>query len=266
MGSFDCFCALCSGPLGIYSIRFGSKKEKALARRRKRVENKRRRLLGEEVLHEDSKEWKDEEKREDGVKIGEDGDEHMSDAPSDNGAEVGDGGNEGSHDGEEVDDHEMDGDAPRDENVVSIPVVGMDEGEGEDENENEEDEDENEADGEEWQDEDSNQVSDNDSSASANDSGIDDFDDNASDNWSQASDLSLASYFDISRGSNDKTDSMYSYHENHSYDPIKLKREDVQWTDRCRVLAINGELDGEKRAFISGRGRYNDLVSHVSFF
>lgn len=61
MGSFDCYCALCAGPLGIYSIDFGSAEPKALRKRWKRLELHKRRLAGEDV-HEDAKEhWQDEE-------------------------------------------------------------------------------------------------------------------------------------------------------------------------------------------------------------
>lgn len=53
MGSFDCFCALCSGPLGKGWVKFSSKNEKALAIRRRRVGLKKRRLAGEDVNESD---------------------------------------------------------------------------------------------------------------------------------------------------------------------------------------------------------------------
>jgi hypothetical protein len=56
---------------------------------------------------------------------------------------------------------------------------------------------------------------------------------------------------------------MFSFYEEHSYDPDKLSRGDVQWLDRCRALALNGELQGRKKAFLSGRGRYDDYVSEL---
>ncbi|KAF2451988.1 hypothetical protein P171DRAFT_376537, partial [Karstenula rhodostoma CBS 690.94] len=56
MGSFDCFCALCCGPLGEAWVKFGSKNDEALAKRRRRVEVKKRRLAGENVNESDSDE------------------------------------------------------------------------------------------------------------------------------------------------------------------------------------------------------------------
>jgi len=244
MGSFDCYCALCSGPLGIYCIKFGSEKERALARRRKRVENKRRRLLGEEVLHEDSKEWKDEEKREDEEARKASGEDvKMSDGGS--GKSVGGGGVEGDK-GEELDD-----DAGWDSNEESVATIESEVSEGENGSNN----------GEEQGLEDRSSARDSDSNNGDNDSEDNNFDDTASDHWSEATELSLPGDFDFSRGSRDETDRMYSYHEDNSYDPTKLTRKDVQWTDRCRVLGINKEVEDDKKAFISGRGRYSDLVS-----
>lgn len=60
MGGFDCYCALCAGPLNIHSIRFGQSKPRALEKRRKRVEVQKRRLAGEDV-HEDRVEHEDKE-------------------------------------------------------------------------------------------------------------------------------------------------------------------------------------------------------------
>jgi hypothetical protein len=53
MGSFDCYCALCSGPLGTATVEFGSKNGKAILKRKRRVELKKRRLAGEEVIQSD---------------------------------------------------------------------------------------------------------------------------------------------------------------------------------------------------------------------
>ncbi|KAF9739198.1 hypothetical protein PMIN06_009236 [Paraphaeosphaeria minitans] len=53
MGSFDCFCALCSGPLGKGWVKFGRKNEKALAKRRRRVGLKKKRLAGEDFNESD---------------------------------------------------------------------------------------------------------------------------------------------------------------------------------------------------------------------
>ena len=61
MGSFDCYCALCSGPLGIGNVRFGMRSKKALKKRRKRVEVHKRRLAGENVNEDDIESNHDEE-------------------------------------------------------------------------------------------------------------------------------------------------------------------------------------------------------------
>lgn len=53
MGSFDCFCALCSGPLGQRWVTFGSKKAKWLARRARRLDLKKRSLAREDVHQSD---------------------------------------------------------------------------------------------------------------------------------------------------------------------------------------------------------------------
>jgi hypothetical protein len=67
MGSFDCYCVLCSGPLGIWYAQFGSRKGKALRKRRLRVERYKRKLAGERLNVDD---------------IGSvDSDEEMEDAP-----------------------------------------------------------------------------------------------------------------------------------------------------------------------------------------
>jgi hypothetical protein len=49
MGSFDCYCAICGGPLH-HNLQFGSKSAKALVRRKKRVEKEKRRRDGETDL------------------------------------------------------------------------------------------------------------------------------------------------------------------------------------------------------------------------
>jgi len=233
MGSSDCFCALCSGPLGIYHINVGSKRAKDLDRRRKR-------LAGEETLEE------------------EDEDVEMNDARSGDGAE----GNEvGSNDGEEVDDAPFDTD---EENIATIEEeLGSDEDGDEEE--------------QEWEDEESDHGSNSVHNSSAGEDGVasdqhnnsgsenggamDDEDDDFSDGWSQASDLSLPDAYEMHHGCRDEKDNMYKYYEENSYDPTIVKREDVRWIDRCRALGLNRELKGKKRAFISGRGRYSDLFT-----
>jgi hypothetical protein len=241
MGSFDCYCALCSGPLGIGCISFGSNKEKALARRWKRVENKRRRLKGEKVLNEDSKEWKDAEKAEDETDKAEkaangdgDRDQEMQDVDVVEGS------------GEDEGDWEEDGSS---ENAIESEEENWEEGESSGNGTENEEEDE---------DDDDNS---NDRNASESSNALNEDDDVHSDVASQTSELSVPHDFDMAANSRDETSSMYNYYEGVSYDPVKLSKADVQWVDRCRVLAINKELTSKKKAFLSGRGRYNDYVS-----
>jgi hypothetical protein len=251
MGSFDCYCALCSGPLGIGCISFGSSSEKALARRRKRVENTRRRLKGEKVVHEDSKEWKDMEKEED--------ERDKVDKPggcaTDKDADmegIDDGESFGEHNGNIVEDE-----GPWDEEESPAHTVEMDGHDGEGEEGGEEWEDGSSDHDEEEQDE-HEDVSSHHGALQNLESLVDDASD-YSDHASQASELSVPGDFDMY--ATDETSSMHSYEENQSYDPVRLSKEDVQWVDRSRVLAINRELKSRKKAFLSGRGRYEDYVS-----
>jgi hypothetical protein len=237
MGSFECYCALCSGPLGIYSIKLGSIKARHIARRKKRVENQRRRLLGEDVMHEESEEWEKLEKKEDELARAAQGDddEEMKDAATtdtenDNEErENPDGESEGEIEGEWQEDWDDDGQG-------SVEY---------DESEQESEHDEDDLNGEET------------IEAAPTIGENEDF----SDNVSQASELGLQSDFDLADGAKDDTESMFDYNERHSYDPTIITQEDVQWVDRSRVLAINREWKGEKKAFLSGRGRYEDYVS-----
>ncbi|KAH8723762.1 hypothetical protein GQ44DRAFT_740757 [Phaeosphaeriaceae sp. PMI808] len=87
----------------------------------------------------------------------------------------------------------------------------------------------------------------------------------SSDNWSDATELSVPDDFDLARLSNDETHKMYSFYEHHSYDPPKTKPEKLQWIDRCRVLAVNQELEEGERVFISGRGRDSSASIHAVY-
>tara|TARA_R110002003_G_scaffold140_25_gene12910 strand:+ start:3894 stop:4709 length:816 start_codon:yes stop_codon:yes gene_type:complete len=258
MGSFDCYCALCSGPLGIYFIKLGSTRAAALEVRRKRVENKRRRLLGEKVEHEDSKEWQDREKEEFAMAM----------AEKEAGAERGEGDGDGDSQMKDVEEEEEDdgGEWVEEED-------GDEDGESSDLDDESWDDDEtsiatNEVaelaiEAEEWDNRSPDQ-SDADNESENNNSVSGDLDADFDDGMSRASELSLPDSFDFHRDTRDETSDMFSFYEEHSYDPTKIKREDFQWTDRCRVLGINPDLEDEKKAFISGRGRYDDLVSQTS--
>jgi hypothetical protein len=239
--------------LGIYHVKFGSKKARYLARRRKRVELKRRELAGEEVIHEDS----DDDKKEGGDKD-EDVDVEMNDAESEPGAAA-----NVPEDGTVSDNDEEEGDG----DARWGPVEDGDNDGNNDSNNDGSNDGSNED--QEWEDESSNHGSNSEHNSSTGDgdgtsdqndgsgSEDDDIDDNFSDKWSQATELSVPAGFEMSHNCKE-TDDMYKFYEEHSYDPEKLKRKDVQWIDRCRVLGLNGELKGKKRAFISGRGRYSD--------
>lgn len=48
MGSYDCYCAFCSGPLACY-VTLGSRAKGALRHRKRHVKNKRRELAGEVI-------------------------------------------------------------------------------------------------------------------------------------------------------------------------------------------------------------------------
>jgi hypothetical protein len=61
MGSWECYCAICGGPLGLVP-EFGSNNPKALAARRQRIAKRRRRLAGEQGVHENDAEGRDEAK------------------------------------------------------------------------------------------------------------------------------------------------------------------------------------------------------------
>jgi hypothetical protein len=68
-----------------------------------------------------------------------------------------------------------------------------------------------------------------------------------SDSWSQASELELGHLVD-SVNYDDNSD------EEDTFDPRLLRLDDYMWINRCRALAINDQ----RKAYISGRGRYND--------
>jgi hypothetical protein len=58
MGSFDCYCALCGGPLS-HSLAIGFDSAKALARRKRRLERAKRRRAGETDLSDSEDETED---------------------------------------------------------------------------------------------------------------------------------------------------------------------------------------------------------------
>jgi hypothetical protein len=163
-------------------MQFGSNHPKSVAARRRKIENKRRRLQGEDVMNEESRKWEEIER----ARMETEGrDEEMQNAEGNDEAQVVDGAGEHTvEDDNEEDDHDSD-----------------------------------------------------------------------SDNLSQASELSFDSEFGGFIVNDDGRDpfNMYGY--------CGLTRADVQWLDRSRVLTVNTDIEGPQKAFLSGRGRYNDYVS-----
>ncbi|KAF2822617.1 hypothetical protein CC86DRAFT_80701 [Ophiobolus disseminans] len=252
--SFDCYCALCSGPLGLWKISFGAAKRKALAKRRKRVENERRRLAREDVIHEDSEEWKQQEEKGDVNDPGRDA--SMDDVTGDH----------ASIHAQAVavmgDNCEQDNDHNRhwrydQEWIAAIESETLSRGYAYDNDEQERYDNEEE---ERYSPTTSHESNSDDETAHCNHNNKLDFDDAASDHWSQASELSVVPY---SPAPFDEASSEYTYSEHHTYDPIGLSRRDVKWMDRCRVLAINADLESGKRAFISGRGQYDESFGFI---
>ncbi|KAF1846217.1 uncharacterized protein K460DRAFT_386525 [Cucurbitaria berberidis CBS 394.84] len=208
MGSFDCYCAFCSGPLGIGFLKFGSRKAKALRKRRIRVDAQKRKLNGEDV---------DEDKIED------DDDEEMEDAPTEEDVEV-------------AKDAVLEDDDDDDDYEVSSTSS--------------------------YSSEDSDSIESTSSDIHTGD--IQDVpipppepESEHEDTWSQASDLSGWDSF-VAYNAIDETERMHSYEEQTTYDPSILNPEDVKWIDRCRCLGFNADAPGVTKAFISGRGTYND--------
>lgn len=81
--------------------------------------------------------------------------------------------------------------------------------------------------------------------------------------WSQWSELTIWDDFDPykTKYNDDDAGSMDSYEEKHAYDPEKLQADEVRWLNRSRALSFNPNASGITKAFISGRGRYDDYGS-----
>ena len=221
MGCFDCYCAFCSGPLGIGFVVFGSTKAKHLKARRTKIEPEKREPTGEVTETRDDEET-----------------EGASEAV------------EGSEDAEEAVlknyDDDSDDEADKDFEVSSTSASSS-----------------SCQDSEFWDDEDSDL-----STGDIQDVGIPPSEPPSEpepgfgldDTWSQASDLSDRQGFDPFHNTDEK-DKMYEWNEEHSYDPLILNFDDLQWTARCRCLAFNAVAPGVTKTFISGRGRYIDYGS-----
>ena len=230
MGSFDCYCVLCGGPLGIGNIKFGSRKRKALEKRRRYVETEKRKRKGEQIDELDEQE----------DKIGGE-DEEMADA-----------GHLGEEEAESSEDEYMNpfappnpqeeaswgDDAESDFNYEATSISSTSSSDSE--------------------------------SISTRDSDLNSIDIldvpipppspdlRDPDCWSQWSDIPIWENFNPYRSSYSNKEDREAYEEHHTYDPEKLLPEDYKWIDRCRCLAFNADAPGITKAFISGHGRYDD--------
>jgi hypothetical protein len=200
MGSWDCYCALCSGPLGIGYVRLGDSTMEALKKRNKFVSKKKRELQRRE--HGESSKVE-----EDASGAAVSSDEEVQDdmqSSSVSGVVTSQADNAAPAFGEETDPE------------VAVDNVNM-------------------------------EVDDEHGLDSANEDDVS----------SETSDISILNVSSLRHG-RAHTDSMYTYFEEESYDPRKLDLKDVKWLDRCRTLGFNAEALGITKAFISGRGRYDD--------
>lgn len=218
MGSFDCYCALCAGPLGAVYLRFGDTTAKALKLRNKRVELKKVSLAHKEA-----------DVDLDDVVVSDD--EEMADVDMKTGGGSQEGGQEHNIPGnDEADDDD-------DDNYESVSDSGS------------------------WTSGDESE------SADGSDSGLGQFNvrdvaippqPEREDTFSQTSDLSVIGEELREYHGESEANGMYDFVEQASYDPTVLEDYDVKWVDRCRVLAFNVFAPGVRKAFISGRGRYDD--------
>jgi hypothetical protein len=227
MGSFDCYCALCAGPLNISVVNFGSRKPEALKKRRKQVAKqiraRRKRFssagndFGDEDQSEEREDVDDADEKVDGKAPGmpnpvaeQEEPDWRDDAGSDSDFEADDDFPASSSDSE------------------SIPSTGSDFYPG--------------------------GVADvRQRTPSPDPRSLRD-----PDSWSQLSDLSTWEDSDPNESEDDDNESLDSYEESRSYDPEKLKAKEVRWIDRCRCLSFNPDAPGITKAYISGRGRYSD--------
>jgi hypothetical protein len=224
----DVYCALCSGPLNLSAVTFGSRKLKILRKRRKQVAKEIRarikRKSGEASDAED-----------------EDDDDEMEDAD------------------EAVDEKKRDVPNPFAKQVE--PSWGDTDDEGEDD----EMEDDYEAstsssDSESLRSTDSDFYPGGIADVRRRTPLPDPRTLRDPDCWSQWSELSISESFNPyeSKYKDYDTLSMDSYEECHAYDPEKLQADEVRWLNRSRALAFNPSASGVTKAFISGCGRYDD--------
>jgi hypothetical protein len=221
MGSFECYCALCSGPLGIDSVSLGSTKVKDLRKRRSKLRAEKR-LLSDEIT--DSSEAEETEDPPEEVESNELVEDSIPDRSSDHN-EDGRG-----YEISPVSSSSLDENETREVDVEDLDVEDLD-----------------------VEDLDVEDIHDVDVPPSEPETEPDD-------TWSQASDLPMEEDFDLFHNTEEK-DSMYNYYEEYSYDPSVSKFENFQWINRCRCLAFNTAATGMTKAFTSGRGKYDDYGS-----
>lgn len=192
------------------------------------------------MLHEDSKEWKDMEKAELEAWVAKE-------------KKVGGGGTDAIEE-QEIEQEIQQSEEIVDEDMGDDSEEDWDEGDGVDDGNEDDEGDEGDEEGDQGDDASENENSDNDNNEDSSPHDALDDDDNSS-AWSEEPELRTERGFDISNSQCDETDSMYIYYELHTYDPTKLTKDDVQWTDRCRLLAFTTDPEREKKVYISGRGR-----------
>ncbi|KAF1837106.1 hypothetical protein BDW02DRAFT_577371 [Decorospora gaudefroyi] len=212
MGAFDCYCVLCSGPLHIGVVEFGSRKGKSMRRRRQLVKEEKRKIARGCTRKSDV---------DDGDGDTSDDDEEMEDVPDFVALE------QQRIEQQEQDEDDADSDyeyssATSSEDTESvnsrdsdlhtewIPDVNIRPRSPEPEPEPEV----------------------------------------FSDNWSQASELPMTQRWG---NKSDEDDS-----DVHDYDPGLFREMDTKWITRCRALGLNSDAPGGPKAFISGRGYYDE--------
>lgn len=231
MGSFDCYCALCGGPLNIGAMNFGSRKSKALEKRRKQVvkqiraRRKRNSSAGNDTEFED-----EDEEIEDVHEVDETEDDKPPEVPNPFAKqEEPSWGDDAESDSDVISDDEVSASSSDSESIRSSDSDFYAGGVA-----------------------DVRQRTPSPDPRSLRDP----------DCWSQWSDLSIWEGFDPYKSRyDDDLKSLDSYEERQSYDPEKLRADEVRWLNRCRALSFNPDASGITKAYISGRGRYSDYGS-----
>ncbi len=217
MGDWDCFCALCAGPLSITHVELGDKRAKALKKRLKLVEKEKRKQAKEAGEDYESDENKDESE-------GEDEDGNEDDGLDKNTEEATIEPVEGEEDDDDTadDDYQLPSDsATSTSSENSRPS--------------------------------SSHSNDSDLYSGPIEDVSTPYRRRDSDTWSQASELSTSEGWNGYHGKTEE-DEMYRWEEESSFDPSLLSVADMKWIHRCRVICLNPDAPGVSKAYFSGRG------------